>query len=138
MPQSRGRRHKPGEKARKRARAQRRNADPDYWVCMQFGAVADVNDAESVEQVKQVTHDRVLAATAGRITSGVSWRIIPAAEHLDACRELIATAGGEDPDAVKAREGLLDYLEATETAGLIVASVDVLRQGQDRGKANLS
>jgi hypothetical protein len=142
MPQSRGRRVKPGAQAKAKARARRLGERPrsDFDIVMQFGAVADLADEESVAEVRQVTHDRVIAATANHPgASGVVWRTIPVSTDMETCRELIAKAGDDTDEARKARDGLIEFLEATPTAGLIVATVEVpKRRGQDRHKAHLS
>jgi hypothetical protein len=142
MPQSRGRRHKPGEKARSRARARRLAGRPeeDFDVVMQFGAVADLDDEEGLAEVRQVTHDRVRKQTANLPgASGVTWYTVPAATDMEQCRKLIGTAGDHSPEAQEAREGLISYLESAPSAGLIVATVQVPRRPrQERAKAGLS
>lgn len=136
MPESRGRKSKPGQAARDRARRARQAQRDNEWVAMQFGAVGDLSIEEDCELVRQTTHDRVIEETARYRSSGVAWYTIKATD-MEQCRAFIGNAGAATPEMQKARDELIEFLEANPAGGLIVATVRCLR-GQDKNKAHLS
>lgn len=139
MPKSRGRKSKPGQAERDRAarlRREERDLFAEAQVAMQFGAVSDFGDAEQLDQVRQVTHDRVIAATAGHRASGVTWHHVPATD-MPGCLALLGDAATLTAEQIVNRAGLIEFLEANPEGGLVVATCRWLRS-QDRRKANLS
>lgn len=139
MPKSRGRKSKPGQTARDRAarhRREDRERFADGQIAMHFGAVSDLTDEEQCEQVRKVTHDRVLDATKNVLASGVAWYTVPATD-MPGCLALLGDAEVMTAEQREHRDGMVEFLEANPGGGLIAATVRYL-PGQDRRKAHLS
>jgi hypothetical protein len=88
-------------------------------VAMEFGAVADKLDREAIADIRQQTHDGLLAHLQNRLRrSGVSWYQVDARER-EAVHKLVTLGGTRGgPDVTQ----LLAFLEENPGGALIVAT----------------
>lgn len=93
-------------------------------ICFQFGAVEYRNEAK-IEEVRRITHDRLIEGLGDRRRSGVRWWEAEGERAIEVVRKVDEMGNHEYPlGGSGGYDGLIRFLEENPRAVLVIAEAD--------------